>query len=140
MIPMARSVVKDDRELVQSRGKPSGRGGTRAASTNGPRDVSAQPSEAEWHLSGIARVVYEALKSDEMTARLCRIIITTATGLAIILAFVAAIIFIAAVKAPLDWKYILGAGSTVAISAGSLIFSRWRIAKHLAKRLPPGKQ
>ena len=70
-----------------------------------------------------------------MTSRACRLMITLAVSLAIVLVPVAAVAFIVMVKAPVEWKYILGGGSTAFISLGSWFFGRRRAAKK-SKRSP----
>jgi O-antigen/teichoic acid export membrane protein len=62
------------------------------------------------------------LNSEEMTSRACRLMITLAVSLAIVLVPIAAAAFIIMVKAPADWKYMLAGGSTVFITVGSWVF------------------
>jgi hypothetical protein len=65
--------------------------------------------------------------------------ITLAVSLAIVLVPVAAVAFMVMVKAPVDLKYILGAGSTVFISLGSWLFGRRRAIKKSRRSTVTGR-
>jgi hypothetical protein len=113
------------------------RDGSRAQQTRGSPNRSTRRNDSQLQGKPVefADVLRQTLKSDEMTSRACRLMITLAFGLAIVLVPVAAVAFIVMVKAPVDWKYILSAGSAVFISLGSWFFGRQRAAKK-SKRSP----
>ena len=75
-------------------------------------------------------LAYEILKSDEMTARLCRIIITTVLSFAP----VASVILVAMYRAPTGLKYGLECGSTLIVWAGVWILQYRRSGKRIRKR------
>jgi Domain of unknown function (DUF397) len=76
------------------------------------------------------RLAHEVLKSDAMTARLCRIIITTALSLVPL----ASIALIVIDKAPPGLKYMLECGPTLLIAVGAWIVQNKRFGKHANKR------
>jgi hypothetical protein len=109
---------------------PASRSGSRAQRTRGsPEESTRNRSYLQTEPAGLIDVMRETLMSDEMTSRACRLIITLAVGLAIVLVPVAAVAFVVMLKAAVAWKVIVGAGSTVFISVGSWLFGRRRSAK-----------
>jgi hypothetical protein len=76
------------------------------------------------------RLASEVLKSDAMTARLCRIITTTALSLS----FLASIALIVMDKASPGLKYIMGCCPTLIISVGVWIVHNKRAVKRANKR------
>ncbi len=76
-----------------------------------------------------SRLAYEVLKSDAMTARLCRIIITTALSLVPL----ASIALVVMDKAPLSLKYTLECGPTLLIAVGAWIVQNKRSGKRANK-------
>lgn len=116
-------------DIEISSGQSASRGGSRAPRTRLSPGQSTRRNDSQGKPAGFTDVLRQTLKSDEMTARACRLMITLAVSLAIVLVPVAAVAFIVLVKVPVDLKYILGAGSTVFISLGSWFFGRRRAAK-----------
>jgi hypothetical protein len=89
---------------------------------NPPISLDTPPT----NLSSIAWLIWSTLNSDEMTARLCRIIWQITIGAASIMLPLTAIVIIVTVKAPADLKIILGCGSTILIWVGTwLLGKRW---------------
>jgi hypothetical protein len=125
---------EDTGTLVRQSARRSGsqtqrvRGSPSPARRNAPRSSQGKPV-------GFPDVLRQTLKSDEMTSRACRLMITMAVSLAIVLVPIAAVAFLIMIKAPVDWKYILGGGSTVLITLGSWFFGRRRAVRKL-KRSP----
>jgi hypothetical protein len=110
---------------------PTSHGGSHAERVRGSPSQSTRRSytKRQRKPAGLADVLHQTLNSDEMTARACRLMITLGVSLAIVLVPVAAVAFIVMVKAPVEWKYILGGGSAVFVSVGSWFFSRRRAAR-----------
>jgi hypothetical protein len=106
-------------------------GGSPAPRTRGSPGESTRRKTSATRAAGggLTGILSETLQSDEMTSRACRLMITAAVGLAIVVVPVASVAFIIMVKAPADWKILLGAGSTVFITIGSWLFGRRRRAK-----------
>jgi hypothetical protein len=106
-------------------------GRSRAQQTRGspPPSTRRNNAQLQGRSAGFPDVLRQTLKSDEMTSRACRLMITLAVSLAIVLVPVAAAAFIVMVKAPVDWKFMLSGGSAVFISLGSWFFGRRRVAK-----------
>lgn len=111
--------------------------GSRAQRTRGsPSQPNRRDdSRLQAQPAGFVDVLRQTLKSDEMTSRACRLMITLAMSLAIVLIPLAAVAFIVMVKAPVDWKVILGAGSTIFISFGSLFFGHRRATRKSKRSL-----
>lgn len=110
-------------------GQSTSRGRSRAQQTRGSPPPTRRNSQLQGRSAGFPDVLRQTLKSDEMTSRACRLMITLAVSLAIVLVPISAIAFIVMVKAPVDWKLMLSGGSAVFISLGSWFFGRRRVAK-----------
>lgn len=121
--------------------KPTNRRGSRAQPTRGSPSQSTKsdndPPQAQ--SGGLLNLVRETLKSDEMTTRARQLMITGAACFAIVAVPVAATAFIVMTKAPVDWKYILGVGSSIFIAVGSWLFGRHRNARTSRRSLPMGR-
>jgi hypothetical protein len=98
VIPMSETVVRGDRESV---------------------DSTPNPGESEKTLSGIPRLVYLILNDEGMTSRFCRIIRNAGVSAAIVVWPLAALAYTGMVDVSTVWKYIVGFGSTILISGGS---------------------
>jgi hypothetical protein len=114
-----------------SAGEQAGRGASHAERTRGSPAQATPESDslAAGNAVGFLQILRETLHSDEMTSRTCRIILTLAAGLTIVMLSLVAVVVTVMVKAPAEFKWVLSVGPVILISGGSWVRSRRRGAK-----------